>query len=117
MKPWPAGGVALLDAEDAAELLGISMSQFRHLEEIHVIQPMTTPVSHGYREDEMLELAEVIAPAVAKQNRIRPRDAARILGVTTRTLIKQVALGRLHRDPQGFYDAAEVRGLAGRKGT
>lgn len=116
MKPV-TGTVTLLDAENAASLLGVSLSQLRRLEEIGAIGPMQTPVGPCYREDELAELAETIAPAVAKMNRIRPAEAARILGVTTRTVSNHFHAGRLHRDPQGFYDAAEVRALHARKGA
>lgn len=110
------GGVALLGAEESAVLLDVRMHQFRHLEKCGFIQPVGTPLGPRYREDLIRDLAEALAPVVEKQNRIRPGEAAAILGVTSRTVSNHVAAGRLHRDPQGLYDAAEVRALARARG-
>lgn len=106
------GPVALLDATEAADLLGVSLDRFRHLEAINAIGPMDTPVGPRYRHDELTELAEVIAPASWYHTKLKPCEAARILRVTTPTLRRYAKLGYLHRDAQGYYDADEVHILS-----
>ena len=116
MKTFPPGGVPLLTEDEAAALLGVSTAQFGfYAGTLGFIRPMDTPVGPRYREDELKELREAIAPAIEKMNRLRPGEAARLLGVTTRTLVTFVNAGRLHRDPVGFYDAVEVRALAAQR--
>lgn len=111
-KPIAPGGVTLLDAEESAALLDVTMKEFRLFTERGFITAYTTPLGPRYREDLLRDLAEAIAPAIAKRNRIRPADAARILGVTPRTVTNLTHRGLLHRDEQGFYDATEVKALA-----
>lgn len=116
MKPVPPGGVPLLTAGDAARFLGVSMERFRDFEEdLGLVTPMSTQVGPRYREDELAELRDAIAPAAMYHTKLKPGEAARVLGVTTPTLRRWVELGRLHRDEQGLYDADEVHALDTRR--
>lgn len=119
MKPVPPGGVPLLDAEESAGVLGVTTGRFEGIRDLGFIKPLDTPVGPRYRRDELEDLAEAIAPAVARPQWIRPSEAARMLGVTVPTLRIRASEGLLHRNVQGHYDAAEIRALnkqrAGRK--
>lgn len=113
MKPLPTRGVPLLDAREAADLLGISMDRFQAFdEELDLIKPMSTPLGPRYREDELTRLAEAIAPASRYHIKLKPGEAARILRLTVPTLRRYAQEGRLHRDPAGLYDADEVHVLS-----
>lgn len=119
-KVLPPGGVTLLDAEHAAELLGVSMDRFWFLKNecrFASLEPMDTQVGPRYREDLLRELHEAIAPATGYAGKIRVSEAAHILGVNTRTVRNAVAAGLLHRDGRGWYDAAEVHGLRRERGA
>jgi len=113
MKPLPQGPVPLLDATEAADLVGVSLDRFLVLSgELGLIQAMDTPVGPRYREDELTELADAIAPASRYHTKLKPGEAARILRVTTPTLRQYAKDGKLHRTQDGLYDADEVRALS-----
>lgn len=112
MRPIPPGGVPLLTAEEAAELLGISAGWLQDIEEnLRLIKAMETPVGPRYRRDELEELAAAVGPAIERAQWIRPGEAARRLGVTVPTLRKYAGEGWLHRDRWGMYSAIEIRVL------
>lgn len=115
-KTLPPGGVALLDVEESADLLGISETRFRFLERRGFIQPLATPVGPRYREDLLKELHAAIGPATGYAGAIRVSEAAHILGVNTRTVRNAADAGLLHRDARGRYDAAEVYALRQERG-
>jgi hypothetical protein len=98
VRPAPAGGVVLLTAAEAARILG----RFR-LPEDHGLTPIAC-----YREDEVLELRDAMAPAPGN---IRIGQAAYILGVGVETVRRAASEGLLTRDERGLYDSAEVRAL------
>lgn len=119
MKPIAPGGVTLLDVTESADLLRLSVPRFRFLERCGFIAAMDTPLGPRYREDELADLKTAITPPARAAGKLKPREAARILGVDVRTLWAAARDGVVSRDPQGLYDAGEVHDLnearAGRK--
>ena len=108
-----------LTADEAAALLGMSARQFRfYTETLGFIQPMDTPLGPRYREDELLEFRDATRPGGPPVTKLKIGEAARILGVTTRTL-RQAAEGDeplLHRDKRGMFDYAEVHAFKSKRG-
>jgi hypothetical protein len=117
LRPIPPGGVPLLTAEEAAELLGMSTAWLQDIEEnLGLIKAMDTQVGPRYREDELLQLAAAAGPAIERAQWIRPGEAARRLGVTVPTLRKYAGEGWLHRDRWGMYNAIEIGALNRERG-
>ena len=114
MRPIPPGGVLLLDAGEAAGLLG-SEDRLRLCEHRGFITAMDTPLGPRYREDELLELRRAWDAGPALRGRLRPGQAAYVLGVSPETLRNSPWGRTLTRDDQGCYDADEIRAVkAGR---
>ncbi len=113
MRPIPPNGVTLLNAEETAGILGGGMERLEFLQARGFIRPIRTPRGPGYREDLVRELRAAIIPPGRAEGKLKPGEAARILGVTTRTLHNAAAGDDpvLHRDAQGMYDADEVYAL------
>ena len=118
MNPTPRGGTILLTADEAAPVLGAGPDRVRFLAGRGFLTAIPTDRGPKYREDEVQALADAIAPPPALLSpKITVAQAAYVLHVDTRTVLRASRGGLLTRDARGLYDSAEVRALhASRRG-
>ena len=118
MNQTPRGGTILLTAAEAAPVLGAGTDRVTFLAGRGFLTVIPTPRGPKYREDEVHALADAITPRPPLLSaRITIAQAAYVLRVDTRTVLRASRAGLLTRDALGLFDSAEVRALhASRRG-